>query len=95
MEKQILEEFEKEIETLKKIIEGYISKNEILASLELDSLSLKFPEVESEGEELNGNNDKPMLSSATIYSATNKKCKICLDGNGKEVCYYGPGDCPN
>lgn len=93
-ESKMLEEFEKEIETLKKIIEGYISKNEILASFELDSLSLKLPEVASDEGGLNKENGASMVTTAANHTTATRKCKICRDSRGDAYCFFGSGDCP-
>jgi len=92
MEERMLKEFAKEIETLKKIIEGYISQNEVLASMELDSLSLKMSGAGSDEE---GRNDANGSSTFTTTSSpAAMSCKICRDSRGNAYCYFGRGDCP-
>lgn len=78
-----LEAFENEIETLKRMINGYISTNPELMNLKVTSLGLSPIDRQ-----------EALIHDKGKNIAENASCKICRDRDGNLYCYYGTGPCP-
>jgi hypothetical protein len=96
MEEQ-LKEFEKEIEIIKRMVNGYLASNPVLANLELDTLGLmpkKKAKAKSKRNIEFAAEDNTILPSGHEAGFESRKCRECLDEKGHPYCYYGPNGCP-
>lgn len=88
------EQLEREIETIKQIINGYLSKDPILQGFELDSIGLK---PKGQIYESSTQFSQKSFDKSTDLLESNKRffVKCCIDPSGIKYPYYGAGPCPN
>jgi hypothetical protein len=91
---QELEAFTKEIEAIKRIVNGFLSTNPALSHMELFSLSIAAKERSDNTKEMEGFAARGEGLSAIRGELNRASCKKCKDTNGNFYCYYGAGNCP-
>jgi hypothetical protein len=89
---EILEALENEMPVLKRIINGFIAANPVLADLEVEGFSFKRKEVLAAANITAIGHE--MHSSHAEVQPIQRTCKICSDENGDPYPYCLPGPCP-